>query len=43
MLTVERGVRGTTAAPHPDGATVRAGLTFERVVELPAVREMWLP
>ena len=43
VLTVERGARGTTAAPHADGATVRAGLTFERVVELPAVREMWLP
>ena len=42
-LAVERGVRGTTAAPHADGATVRAGLTFERVLELPAGRENWQP
>ena len=42
-LTVERGVRGTTAVSHPDGATVRAGLGYERVVELPVVREAWAP
>ena len=42
-LSVERGVRGTKAVPHPDGATVRAGQTFERVLELPSARESFQP
>jgi hypothetical protein len=42
-LTVERGARGTTAVSHADGARVRAGATFERVLELPAARENWEP
>lgn len=42
-LSVVRGVRGTTAVSHADGAKVRAGATFERVLELPAARENWNP
>jgi len=42
-LSVERGVRGTTAVPHADGARVRVGTAFDRVVELPAGRENWQP
>lgn len=42
-LRVERGIRGTQAVGHQDGARVRAGTTFERVLELPAARESWHP
>lgn len=37
-FVVERGARGTVAAPHDEGATVRVGRTFRRVVSLPAAR-----
>ncbi|MFG0319156.1 MAG: hypothetical protein ACF8XB_17920, partial [Planctomycetota bacterium JB042] len=40
-LTVERGVRGTTAMEHEAGARVRTGRSFQRVIELPVFREDW--
>jgi prepilin-type N-terminal cleavage/methylation domain-containing protein len=39
-LQVQRGARGTQAAVHNDGARVRTGRTFRRVVALPAGREL---
>lgn len=42
-VAVQRGVRGTTATPHAEGAVVRAGRSFRRVIELPAGRELLLP
>jgi len=41
-VQVRRGARGTQAATHGEGARVRAGRTFRRVLELPAGRELLL-
>ncbi len=41
-LTVGRGARGTRPATHGEGARVRAGRTFRRVLEVPAGRELLL-
>lgn len=38
ILTVERGLRGTLAAAHDEGARVRIGQLFQRVIRLPAAR-----
>jgi len=40
-LTVERGVRGSSAVAHLAGATLHLGRTFQRVVDLPVYREDW--
>lgn len=40
-LTVERGVRGSTAMEHKAGARVHVGRSFQRVIELPVYREDW--
>lgn len=36
---VERGARGSTAVPHEAGASVRVGVSFRRVVRIPAARQ----
>lgn len=41
-VRVTRGARGSVAASHPDGARVRAGRTFRRVLRLAAGRELLL-
>ncbi|MGQ0554236.1 MAG: prepilin-type N-terminal cleavage/methylation domain-containing protein [Planctomycetota bacterium] len=40
-LVVQRGRRGSRAVPHDEGAPVRIGQSFERVVALPTAREHW--
>jgi prepilin-type N-terminal cleavage/methylation domain-containing protein len=42
-VAVRRGARGSVAAAHSEGATVRAGRSFHRVLELPVGRELLLP
>ena len=39
VLKVERGVRGTVPSRHEQGAEVRVGQLFRRVVQLPTARE----
>jgi prepilin-type N-terminal cleavage/methylation domain-containing protein len=41
-VQVRRGARGTLPATHGEGARVRAGRTFRRVLEVPAGRELLL-
>jgi prepilin-type N-terminal cleavage/methylation domain-containing protein len=41
-VDVRRGARGTKAATHGEGARVRAGRAYRRVLDLPAGRELLL-